>query len=687
MEGESPTQASTPAGAVFLSYASEDAEAARRICQALRVAGIEVWLDQSELRGGEAWDRQIHERIHDCRLFIALISTHTEARDEGYFRREWKLAVDRTHDMLEKKAFLLPVAIDATPERGAAVPDKFHEVQWTRLPGGEAPPEFVARIKRLLSPEPAGTAKLLADAASGSSPTPLTTRRPSPLRRALPIAVAVLVLTTLAYVLTNKPWISKPAAPLATSKPTSSQGAPPGAFTPPPHSIAVLPFVNMSGDKEQEYFSDGLTEEILNSLTRISELQVSARTSSFAFKGKDTDVATIARKLNVASVLEGSMRRSRRTIRVTAQLNDAVTGYHLWSETYDRDLGDVLKLQTDIANAVTGALKVTLLGDPTSKIEAGGTRNAAAFDAYLRGINVYRGGLDKKGLDDAIAAYSEAIRLDPNYASAYSDRSIAFFDLARNWATGNAVGNYRERSKADARKAVALAPNLADGHLALAAFLEWSLEFGEASQEYQRALALAAGNARLLSYYGNFAVLMGQIDAGVTAARRAVALDPLNYRRHLALGIAEMYARHYPDALSALKQASVLAPNNPGVNSWLGFTYYASGDPHSASAACENADQSNKPLCLAMAYNKLGRHSDAKAILARFQADRGNTGALFYAMIYAQWGDVGHALDWLEVAMHQRDPYLEKLKASASFDPLRMEPRFQAVMRELKFPE
>jgi len=142
MGAESGEPVSTPTGAVFLSYASQDAEAAQRICAALRSAGVEVWFDQSELRSGDAWDRQIRERIHDCRLFIALISAHTEARDEGYFRREWKLAVDRTHDMSDKKPFLVPVVIDDTRERGASVPDKLREVQWTRLPGGETPPEF-----------------------------------------------------------------------------------------------------------------------------------------------------------------------------------------------------------------------------------------------------------------------------------------------------------------------------------------------------------------------------------------------------------------------------------------------------------------------------------------------------------------------------------------------------------------
>jgi len=247
MGEESSKPASAPTGAVFLSYASQDSEAAKHICDALRAAGIEVWLDQSELRGGDAWDRQIRERIHDCRLFIALISAHTEARDEGYFRREWKLAVDRTHDMLEKKAFLLPVAIDATAERGAAVPEKFHEVQWTRLPGGEAPPEFVARIKRLLTPEPPTTAPLPAEATAGSSSTSRMMGRHSPLKRALPVAVAVLVLGAVAYLLINKPWASKPAPPHATTNATAAPGASPttSSFNPPPRSVAVLPFVNL----------------------------------------------------------------------------------------------------------------------------------------------------------------------------------------------------------------------------------------------------------------------------------------------------------------------------------------------------------------------------------------------------------------------------------------------------------
>lgn len=511
--------------------------------------------------------------------------------------------------------------------------------------------------------------------------------------RRLAMATITVLAVALTYVVLDRFWISKrPRAtqavtPIAQTAPRASETPTTvAAFTPPPRSIAVLPFVNMSRDQEQDYFSDGLTEELLNSLSRINELQVAARTSSFYFKGEHADLSTIAHKLNVASVLEGSVRRSGHTIRVTAQLSDAVTGYHLWSQTYDRDIGDVLRLQTDIANAVADALKVTLLGDVAAKIEVGETRNPAAFDAYLRGLKADRGGYDEKGLRDAVAGYSEAIRLDPYYALAYANRSLALSLLARFWEKGAGIRNYRERARVDARKAIALAPDLADGHLAFASLLEDSLEFTGAKREYEQALALAPGDAKLLRYFGKFAVEMGQIEAGLAAAHRAVVLDPLNSLNHLALGRAECSARRYDDALLTLKQAKALAPDDAGINAWLGYAYYYSGDFQSARGACESAEPGDKEICSAMVYNKLGRQADAETILAKFQADWGDSQALFYAMIYAQWGDTARALDWLETAMRLRDPYLEKLKTNPIFDPLRKEPRFQAIVRDLKFP-
>jgi len=517
--------------------------------------------------------------------------------------------------------------------------------------------------------------------------------------RRLDRAIIAVLAVALAYFVIDKFWISRripatqPAASAAQETAPRPVPVTPAAFTPPPHSVAVLPFVNMSGDKEQEYFSDGLSEELLNSLSRINELQVAARTSSFYFKGEHADLQTIAHKLNVASVLEGSVRRAGHKIRITAQLNNAVTGFHLWSQTYDRDLSDVLALQTEIANAVASALKVTLLGGLAAKIEAGGTRNPAAFDAYLRASKVYREAQNDKDEQAAIAGYTEAIRLDPEYALAYADRSLAFAGVGRNSTPSPGTRrDYFNKAQVDASKAIALAPGFAESHLALAALFESSLEFVRASQEYGRALALEPGNARLLRDYADFAVDMGQTEAGLAAARRAVALDPLNSANHFSLGGALLKAHRPREAIAAFTHGRALTPNDANANSWLGYAYYSIGDFQSALAACESvqpANDFNRLFGLALAYDKLGRRADAEAAFAQMRASPSGgaaAAAVFYAMIYAQWGDTARALEWLETALRQQEPYLKYVKMNALFDPLRKEPRFQAIERGLKFP-
>ena len=692
MGAESGEPVSTPTGAVFLSYASQDAEAAQRICAALRSAGVEVWFDQSELRSGDAWDRQIRERIHDCRLFIALISAHTEARDEGYFRREWKLAVDRTHDMSDKKPFLVPVVIDDTRERGASVPDKLHEVQWTRLPGGETPPEFVERVRRLVSPEPQNAPTATVFTAGAAPAAPQAMREPVPASRqskwSLPAITAAVVAGALVYFAIDRFWISKHPIPQPTA-PAAQASAVPTAFSPPPHSIAVLPFVNMSGDKEQEYFSDGLSEELLNDLARINELHVAARTSAFSFKGKDTDIGAIARKLNVGTVLEGSVRRSKNTVRITAQLIDTATGFHLWSQTYDRNLDDLLKLQADIAEAVASALKVKLLGDAVSEMKVGGTRNAAAYDAYLRSASAYWQVSSERDTESVRAGFQEAVHLDPNFALAYAGWSLALNAYADLFAQGPAVGDFYRQARAQALKAVSLAPELAEGHLALAIAYERSLDFTRASDEFQRAMTLAPGNARVLRNYSAFAVSMGHTDAGIAAARRAKVLDPLNGNSHGFLSTDLRLARQYDEALAAYQDALVLLPNDLSLPPVGALVFYALGDFETMRTVCEGDKQGDihdYQVCLALAYHKLGRQTDAASALARFKALRGDAGAYDCATIYAQWGDAREALGWLESALGLRDPQLISLKTEPLLDPLRKEARFQAIERELKFP-
>ena len=308
--------------AVFLSYASEDQEAARRICDTLRAAGVEVWFDQSALRGGDAWDASIRRQIRSCALFLPIISANAHARQEGYFRLEWKLAVDRSHLMAGTRAFLLPVVIDGTAQEDERIPERFRELQWSRLPDGHAPPGFVQRVRQLLSgiePEAAAPMRLpLRPArdgvAAGADSPPARGGPASPAsarRTVIRVAALLIVILAIGYVAITRLLPMRHAIPPGTAAVDAGAASTTAASTATADkSIAVLPFVDMSEKHDQEYFSDGLSEELIDRLAHNSDLKVIARTSSFAFKGRNEDMRTIAAKLGVAHLLEGSVRKS-----------------------------------------------------------------------------------------------------------------------------------------------------------------------------------------------------------------------------------------------------------------------------------------------------------------------------------------------------------------------------------------
>jgi serine/threonine protein kinase/TolB-like protein len=503
------------------------------------------------------------------------------------------------------------------------------------------------------------------------------------------VAVAA-ILATVGYAL----YRERRAQVMVSAK-TLAVAAAPGptravaAFAPPAHSIAVLPFVNMSGTASQEYFSDGLTEELLNSLSRINELQVAARTSSFYFKGKDVDLSTVVHKLNVATVLEGSVRGSAHTVRITAQLVDGLTGFQLWSRTYDRNLGDVLRLESEIANAVASALQITLLNDVTAKIELGGTRNPLALDAYLRGSKLAAATAHSAAeVRATIDAYTEALRADPNFALAYAARARA----RMNWGYFliEAPLDAFASARSDARRAVALAPELGDGHAALGEVLETGFfDFAGAANEHEHALTLAAGDARVLRAYSHFTAYMGHKDAAIASARRNVELDPLNVLAYRTLGEAFHAARRYKEAIAAYDQAIGLSPGHASeVYQRRARSYYMVGDFPLAKASCEaEPDHYQVQLCMPLVYERLGQRAAAETALATAIEAQGVYSAYQYAQVYAQWGDAKKALDWLETALRLPDPGLEYLKTDPFLDPLRGQLRFQAIERQLKFPD
>ena len=341
------------------------------------------------------------------------------------------------------------------------------------------------------------------------------------------------------------------------------------------------------------------------------------------FQRQGRRLGAVARKLNVGAVLEGSVRRSAHTVRITAQLINAVTGFHLWSKTYDRDLGDVLKLQTEIATAVAEALKVTLLGDTSGKIELGGTRNAAAFDAYLRGAKVFVSRHEIEDLPAAIGAYTEAIcgwiRTMPSRWPA--DQSP--FPMAPPWPRLP-----RRRAKALTRRRP-MRNRLLRSHRIWPRptspwrqFWNWEPSTSRGPvNEYERALALAPGNAQVLRISGLFAAYMGHIDAGLAAARRAVVLDPLALDSHSLLGRALYAARRYEEAVVAFSEGISLDPGERAFYPYRGLAYYGLGDLQSARASCETKrDYAGNQWCLALTYDKLGRHADAEAEISKLKA-------------------------------------------------------------------
>jgi eukaryotic-like serine/threonine-protein kinase len=467
---------------------------------------------------------------------------------------------------------------------------------------------------------------------------------------------------------------------------------PPAAFTPPAHSVAVLPFTNLSGDPRQDYFSDGVSEELINALSHVEALQVSARTSSFSFKGKNVDIGAIARKLNVAAILEGSIRRSGNTVRITAQLVNTVNGYHLWSQNYDRDLRDILTLQTDIATAVAQEMRVRLLGDEAARMEVGGTRNPEAYDAYLRGIQIEVTAQDLASSRLALAAFDQAIALDPNFAAAYTHRVRALRDMASFSTEPTTVRDLYAMAREAAERAVTLAPDYADAHMALGwqVSVLGDLDFSAADREVDRAMALAPGSASVLDSYAGFQGIVGHHEVALAAMRHAIQLDPQNpqYRVHLLQNLT--WARRFDDVLVAVQDAKALHAEGYEAQLYSANSYLALGRPELASKICESPatpmDDRDRHFCLALAYHALGKIKPAATELEKFKVLSGDPGAVSYAAVYAQWGDPGAALQWLATAERLRRASLVGIKVDWMFDPIRNHPEFQALERRLNFP-
>jgi TolB-like protein len=673
--GEGSGSAPNRANAVFISYASHDTGIAHALCAALERDGVVCWIAPRDVRPGDFYADSIVQAINACTVLVLVLSQ--SAINSAHVLRE----VERAS---AKKRPIIAFRIDA-----AALPPGLEYFlsasQWIDASGTNPERQFPKLVDALRSRKSAAPATDADPQRADVAPTKKSLLIPA-------VAVSVVLALALAYIVADKFWLTRRSAPAPADAPkavpmaTSSAVA--SGFAPPAHSIAVLPFANMSGDAKQDYFSDGLSEELLNSLAAIRDLQVVARTSSFAFRGQDADVAVIARKLNVGAVLEGSVRKDGNHVRITAELINALTGFQLWSQTYDRDLKSVLALQTEIATAVTKALQATLLADAATAIEIGGTQNPAAFDAYLRARNLERGNIDQETTLARIAAYSEAARLDPKFAKAYVGIANADNMYANNFAGEAEVRIYFKRARDASETAISLAPDLGEAHAAVAYVLERGyLGFTQAMIEYERALALSPNDADVLLQSGVFFATMGRVEAGLSAMHRAIALDQLNPVGYGRLSIALTYAHKYRESIDASNRALQLNPNDDAFRNYSGFNYLLLGEYRLAQPLCDTKKTSwISRLCLAVLYDKLHRGTEAEAQMAAMKAELGDGAAYQYAEIFAQWGDIPKALDWLDTAYRLPDPGIGTLRVDELVDPLRQEPRFQEIERKLQLP-
>ena len=643
---EPADQAAADGGpSLFVSHASADADRARQLVAALQHAGCRVWWD-GMLTGGEAFQSTIETALAQVDAVIVLWSL--AANDSHWVRDEAAVGRDRGR--------LVPLSLD-----GSLPPLGFRQLHVIDISGWNGRPDAPAM----------GPVLAAITATAGRAPVPTAGRR---------------VAGAAAGGGIGRRWLLAGAGGLAAAAAGGwwlLRGDPAVAG-----SIAVLPFRNLSGQTADDYFAEGLAEELRTTLALNRQLLVSGAASAGGFRQSDADPRRIAKALGVSSLLMGTVRPAGGRVRIAVRLVDGGNGLERWSQSYDRSLADVLAVQAEIAVTVADALISSLAGDPGWQARRpGATRSSVAFNHYLKGEALYQSAASDDSDRAALAQYDAAIAADAGYAAAHAARARCLVTIANNEGSAAAAARRRGQALLSARRAIALAPDMAEGHSALGYLLSSQLDLAAAQPPYRRALELAPGNAPILAGSAEFAAHMGQFDVARAAANRAARLDPLNPHVFRSQGVVAYSARAWAEAAAALGAALRLEPDMDTVHSLLGDMALAQGD---ADAARRHylAEQGPVSRLRSLAIIDGRQHGRAAGALHldRLMQRFGDAVQFQRAEVLAQWGDGPAALASLESALEQRDPGLILAAHDPMLDPLRAEPRFQAVLRAIGAP-
>ncbi len=446
---------------------------------------------------------------------------------------------------------------------------------------------------------------------------------------------------------------------------------PGNAFRPPPNSIAVMAFANMSPDPDQEFFSDGISEELLSLLAKIPELRVISRTSAFSFKGKDVKLTDVARELNVAHILEGSIRKTGDQVRITAQLIDTQTDIHLWSETYDRTLDDIFAIQDEIAATVVNKLKVTLLG-AAPKIDE---TDPQAFALYLQGRFLSRQGTPENW-ERAIAMFERALAIDPEYPAAWVGLANVYGRQADN--SLRPVEEGYALSRQAATRALAIDPDYAPAHSRLGWIAMHNQgDLALAARHYQRALELDATDTGILFSAASLAESLGRLEQAIALEEYALARDPLDPVAHNNQGDSYLSAGRFDEAITAFRTALTLSPGYIGAHYRIGVALLLKGEPEAALEAMQQEPfRAWRLVGLAMAYTSLERQAESDAALTELIDDYEQDAAYNIAYVIAFRGETDRAFAWLDKAVEYNDPGLAEIVNEPLFANVRSDPRW-----------
>jgi TolB-like protein/Flp pilus assembly protein TadD len=624
---------------VFLSYAREDDARARRLAAALDHCGFTVWWD-GLIEGGAAFAKSIADALEAADAVIVLWSANSIASD--WVRDEAASGRERHR--------LVPLSLD-----GSKPPLGFRQYQVIKLArwrGRKNAPEIEAICRAV-------RAVVSGQSDAGPAPRAPVTRR------------GLLVRGTAAAAL---------AAAGGTAWFANERGLFGGGAD--PLSIAVLPFRNLSGDKAQDYFSDGLTEEVRTALTRISALRVLAATSSETADEHKGDPKTIAADLGVGYLLTGSVQRAADTVRIAIELADGRTGFTRWSQSVDRKLNDIFAVQSDIARMVAEAMSVQVA---TTEPAPGGTHNVRAYEHYLQGRSLYNLAKDEASDRAALEHFELALAADPNFALAHAARSRSLASIAAQYAKSDQLKAIYTEAIASARRAVELAPNLAEGHLALAyALYTGRLDVNGARPSYERAYELGRGNADIGLLYAVYCARAGRPRQAWEAIEHAVTLDPLNPRAHRAAGTVAYATRRYADVLAPARRALELNPKITGAHGLIGSSLMQMGKLQDAKKEFEvEPTQFTHLSGLAIVNWRLGNKAEAQRWFDKLVTDLGDSAVYQQAEVLAQWGRTDEAIARLERARVVGDSGLIYMVTDPLLDPIRRQPKFALLLKQM----